>query len=848
MSEPSEEQITRPAPEPAFTVRSVAASIFSMLLVAMLVHVIGAVQGWNKEVGEHALPYPAVAVFLALLGVCALAWSGLKFRLLGRGELLVVWVCVLISAPVAGFGFWRAMTSTVMTLPYFEYFEQLEALDEKLWPHGPDLFRNVEPAVSGSGAEILAGDDRTVRLRVGERDGVAALTYTLPVGGPEAGGLEHGRPYMVTFRVRAERLASSANLFLRVFADEAAEPSALPVITRKLANRTFLQPKGFSRVGAYGLTIPSEARESVRFEFGLEGAGEAVVAEPRLMDVGALVYSFSGYRTLPRAEWESLDPSRRAGVLPRPDSWVSPAGLKFLLWDVIPWRDWAGPILSWGSYVLLWYLAVLALMLVYRRQWMENERFSMPLGQVPQYLLGIGETPQANGPGWPLGAIWGSRWFWGGAVFALLWCLLIGWRQFNPSIADVTFQTELKSYITDPAWKEVWNDTVFKILPLTVAIALLMELNVLLSLVAGYVLFRVQPWVSGKFGLKGTETGFPDAQDELLSGILTYGLLIFLLTWKYWGGYLRRAFRGGNEHAEPLAPRLVLALLVFALAGQWVWSSLHGMNPLGMLGVFFCMVLAGLVAAKIRTEIGVPGSGYVSTYQNMTPWWKMLPFLGGMTLLSAEGSMFLVLVSVLVGASIMHLPGIQLEGIELGRRLGVRRRHMVYAGLFGLVGAILLGGWVYLSTSYLVGIDTYEVTEHFAGKRYFITFFDADLRQATAGGDPGGLRWLAAAVAAALTAIAVVIRLIFPGFGLHPLGVVLGPSELLNAAWGSLLLAWAIRSAVLRFGGAASVREKLRPIAIGMIVGVMLAYFIFTIVNGIILGGSSEADRIQMLF
>jgi hypothetical protein len=51
--------------------------------------------------------------------------------------------------------------------------------------------------------------------------------------------------------------------------------------------------------------------------------------------------------------------------------------------------------------------------------------------------------------------------------------------------------------------------------------------------------------------------------------------------------------------------------------------------------------------------------------------------------------------------------------------------------------------------------------------------------------------------------------------------------------WGSLLVAYLVRLAVLRLGGAATVREKLVPAAVGLFLAALLGHAAFILVNAL---------------
>jgi hypothetical protein len=51
--------------------------------------------------------------------------------------------------------------------------------------------------------------------------------------------------------------------------------------------------------------------------------------------------------------------------------------------------------------------------------------------------------------------------------------------------------------------------------------------------------------------------------------------------------------------------------------------------------------------------------------------------------------------------------------------------------------------------------------------------------------------------------------------------------------WGSLLAAYLVRLSVLRLGGAATVREKLIPAAVGLFLAALLGHAVFIAVNAV---------------
>ncbi len=57
----------------------------------------------------------------------------------------------------------------------------------------------------------------------------------------------------------------------------------------------------------------------------------------------------------------------------------------------VPWRAWLTPFISWGVFLVGLFGSVICMMVVFRRQWVENERLQFPLATVYMSLI---EPPQ----------------------------------------------------------------------------------------------------------------------------------------------------------------------------------------------------------------------------------------------------------------------------------------------------------------------------------------------------------------------------------------------------------------------------------------------------------------------
>jgi len=867
---------------PGITVRSVFASVFAMVLMAVLLVLGETIEGNGWFYGMHILAVPAVLVFLGLFLLAAVLYRLFRIRLLTRSELTCVFFSLLVAVPIMGMGFWTNFIWLSSTIPAQGDFEKIDAISDKLWPHGPNLLEGLlsapqDPAVKASnGVEwreveyeegALAtlpvlnnkapGDISWVRLRAPvEKDGEAFLTL--------------GERYLASVLVRGRDLGADAVLSCRVYYDD-HESFDVEAFTepRPAEKVTFLHKKGFIRCGVYGLEFARSVQNHVDVEFRFSGEGMIVLADAKLMSVGAFEGLFTGRQTVSEDEYHDLRKCERTAYVMRPDSPWSWAGFKALLCGYVPIQSWRQPVGAWTAFIALLLLATFAVALIMRRQWVKNERYPLPLTRIPLALLGVDEDSEGK----ILPAIWRNRTLWLGFAVCFVWCLMRMWHAFNPNVPNMEIDVKLKPYFDDPGWGMMWNGVSFSVSAIVLSLAIFMELNILLSLVIGFFLFRSLHWLgeangwalasAGKYGIGA----YPYGDEQMISAYMTYALLTLIFTRKYLWAVLKGAIRGGksfdkieNDGGDAVANerelfsyRAAFLMLLTAFAGITVWASWVGIRPQAMFVLFGAMVLIGFVAMKLRAECGTPFAWFAPGTR------LLIPLAGGMAFFGASGTMFASWTSL--GMILLFIiPGLQLEFVEVARRARIRARHVLGTLALGVIGGMLIGGWFFLSSLYGIGSNNAGFSYWFTARPWeFYPYIEcqrvadaqiaAKSQQASVstegatapvkeskGINPATWGYLGAAAA---TATVTILRQVFPGFWFHPIGIVLGgTADGLGMMmywsfnlWGSLLVAWAIRLAALKLGGAATVRNRLFPFFTGVFIAAMLAQFILCGIN-----------------
>lgn len=820
---------------PGLTLRSFAAMLLCMFLAGVYTQVSEVILDTGGAPAEQVLPVTGMAIFIPLLMLAGVVYGAFRVRMLTRAEMICVCFSLLLSIPLMTQGMWHRFVGLIAAPPRTASFQYLDAYSDRLWPHGENVMRDgfTRENVRAEGADVSwaevtigTGEKQTLPQLTNEKsEDESAITLVVPLHDEERKRLDPSSPHLVTVLARGTDLGPESSVYCRIYADD-TDHFVEVFRERKAESKTYIHQQGFMRLGAYGISMPLEADTSLRVEFGLQGRGTVAFSDPKLIDVSALEMMYGGRKMITRSEWDALpEPERDSRLVVRPDSLWSLEGAAFLLAGYIPLHDWVEPAVTWFSLVLLLLTATFAVNVIMRRQWAESERYPFPNTRIPMALIGT-EQDKAFSP------VWKNQYAWAGFVIAVAWGCLKGWNFYNSSVPNMAIDWPLGPYFTDPGWGGMWNVN-FTVSIFVVSIAIFFELNVLLSLVLGYWLYRSLNWVGVWSDMK-VNPGYPWRYEQTVGAYLGYALAVLFFTRTYLWGVLRKAFRGETDPAAPVSYRTALAMLAGAFVGAAVWASWVGASMNGILIFFLFLVTIGFVAAKIRAECGIP-YGYFTPYNAMV----LVAILGGMRAFGPAGMLVALVCSGFATVSVFYfIPGAQMELIQLGAERRIRSRDIPMTVLIGVVGGLIIGGWVFLSNAYALGGDNIRYQWAF-NQQWFFNSYKRELATTTAewmqgGGGTSGMSFETGTVlvTAGLGVVLTMLRQLFSGFWFHPVGLIFSSTYMMDAVWGSILVAWLVRYLVLKFGGAHSVRNRLQPFFVGSFVGALLVIVLFHIIGG----------------
>jgi len=475
-----------------------------------------------------------------------------------------------------------------------------------------------------------------------------------------------------------------------------------------------------------------------------------------------------------------------------------------------PLGAWVAPLLWWGVFYAALAGVCLACVVMFRKQWLEAERLTYPLAEVP---LALSETDPRGGL-----RIVRSRMFWIGASIPLF---VIGWNIvtfFVPAMPEIRLGQ--RQYIRLGRYFPRLN---CRINFFMVGLAYFARLDVLFSVWFFHVVAIVQ---QGTFNRIGFHIG-PSATWTPVGSAATlwqsYGAFVTMTLAGLWiaRGHLlsvvkAAVFRGepeGSEH-ELLSYRQALWTLVLGVALLFAWLCRAGM-PAWLAAAFLVLVLLTFLGVtKIVVETGI-----IYAWPTVLPHNALYAIVGTANM-SAMSMVPLGVGGILgTGFSLTFVMCPLAHIVRLvpstHRREASRIRTAMAAAL--LVGALASVGTI-LYLSYDRGAYNFGVWTFQRGALSYFNRLSATIRNPR----PAGWSRLAFfGVGSALYAALQALRFRCHWWPLAPVGLTMAGSSMMDALAFSLFVAWFAKRAILRIAGERG-HTGAKPLFLGLSIGYVI--------------------------
>lgn len=482
-----------------------------------------------------------------------------------------------------------------------------------------------------------------------------------------------------------------------------------------------------------------------------------------------------------------------------------------------PWRPWVTPLAAWSVFGLAYFAASISLMVIMRKQWMENERLVYPIAQVPIELAGT-EGDESLFP-----RIARSPRTWIGAAIPLLVTNYNALAQAWPVLTPVRLTGGRLPLFGEMAVLRL--DFSF----IVAGFSYLLNTQVSLGLWLFQVLYSLQ---TGYFGFIGFSLGARDPYCHLDPSVAhqATGGMIVLVVASLWTArrHLRDVFRGAwkpdPDREDPLAMmsyRWAVAAFVGGLGVMFAWLMFSGMQ-FWVAGLFLALAFATVYfLARAVAQAGLAAARPVLIPQAVL---THSVGTGAMTPSDMASLAYNFAWSTDVRTSVMASAANGLRAVSESKpkpeRLGAWRRTVLLATVLAIVGGLAISYWTIIRLAYAHG--ALNAAAPFLMRSlplYPLRYAESLLER---GVEVGAGRWIFTGIGGVLMGLLMLARNRLLWWPVHPVGFVLGASSPVQWSWTGIFVAWLVKTLVLRYGGA-RLYKRSRDVAIGMVIGQVLS-------------------------
>ena len=482
--------------------------------------------------------------------------------------------------------------------------------------------------------------------------------------------------------------------------------------------------------------------------------------------------------------------------------------------EQIPWEAWIIPLGVWTVYVLILYFVVMCLSALLRKQWVEIERCTFPLIQLPvemaSHTLGSKKS------------FFKSKTLWIGFSIPVLIHTVNGLHAFFPYFPQFPVRYWLDPHLIGRPWSALrpFQITLFWSM---VGFSYLLALEVSFSLWFFFIFYKAQCLIGAMLGFhieKGPGvqwTAYSFSASQEVGACVTF--VIYTL-WKSRHHFknILQSFMGTNSIMDDDSASLrwgacgvmggVLALVFL--------NHIMGMS-LGFSFIFVFILLGiyiGLTWQVIHGGIPFVNPSYSAHYLLFTTMGSRRITPSTMT------SLFMHPVSLTRDLREIMMPYV-MNGLKAADEVKVKRRGM----LLGMASAMVIGLIISIYSTLKI---SYQYRAPYTGGAGDMRWLTSVLVGADSGTD-----WINTGFmifGSLFMVMLMSLRRFFLWWPLHPIGYTMLSSWASFKLWFSILLGWMMKYGIVKYGGLRAYRQA-RPIFLGLVLGEMICAGIWAIIG-----------------
>ncbi|MFQ3549345.1 MAG: DUF6785 family protein [Armatimonadota bacterium] len=471
------------------------------------------------------------------------------------------------------------------------------------------------------------------------------------------------------------------------------------------------------------------------------------------------------------------------------------------LYDPLVYKPWLLPIASWTAFILVLCTMFLSLNVLLRKQWMEREKLSYPLIQLPMDM---------TAEGYPL---FKNKLFWIGFGIVAVIDIINGLHILNPDIPGIAIKNpDMGRLFTTRPWNAI-GLLPMSYYPFGIGLGVLLPVDLSFSCWFFFWVWKMQRVATAAFGWE-TVRGMPFINEQSFGAYM--GICLFVL-------YMARKntkelilhFLGRktlDDSDEPIRYKTAIWILIFGCIFITLFCRAAGMSGVLIIAFFVIYFALSITITRMRAELGPPAHDLHNGGPD-----SIIPAILGNHHFSTRELGIMGMFFWFNRAYRAHSMPIQLESFKMAEKTNTSYKWMYSAILIATVVGTIAAFWAALHLIYQTGASKDMGPPNVPAIYRYETW--SRIESWTTLSIPANINFgIAIMVGFVFTLILNAFRMRLGWFPFHPVGYAVSSSWAMHQLWMPMLIAWAIKIIILRYGGLKLYRKAL-PFFLGIILG-----------------------------
>ncbi|MFC1713037.1 DUF6785 family protein [Candidatus Poribacteria bacterium] len=480
------------------------------------------------------------------------------------------------------------------------------------------------------------------------------------------------------------------------------------------------------------------------------------------------------------------------------------------LYTVEHLKAWGMPIFYWALFAFALVLMMLCANAMIRERWIEEERLSYPIIQLPLEMASTSPSFFQN------------RLLLLGLLLSAVIELIAGLHRIYPSFPGVDVAPlNVGKYFTEKPLNALSRISI-SFYPYVIGLGFFIPLNLAFSFWFFYLFWNGQKVLGSILGMRSIPH-FPYITEQSLGAYISLGMLAIWASRRHLLRVFKAAFRRSSDtddSNEALPYRRLVIIFACAFLFIVLFCLQAGMTLWVILFFFSVYLLTCLAITRVRAELGSPIHDFHSGGPDI-----LLIRLMGTRRIGVGNLTAFTFFRFLTRAHYSDVMPHQLEGFKIAERMKMSNKGVFTAITVAIGAGAIISLWtlVYKGYHYGMSIYSYPSVTHLGREPWDRL---QQWMQAPRLPDYIGIAFVL--IGGLFTWFLMTMHRYFIWWPLHPVGYVVSGSWGGNIFWFPIFISWFIKWFLLRYGGLSSHR-KARPFFFGLIMGELIVMSLWSL-------------------